>query len=48
LGFRSGTQPTGTDVGNAQARAAFEALQNKYDRQVTVTGDVESDTTRGR
>lgn len=46
--FLCGTQPTGTDVGNAKARGACEALQNKDDRQVAVTGDVEGDTTRGR
>ena len=34
LGFLCGTQPTGTDVGNAKARGACEALQNKDDRQV--------------
>lgn len=44
LGFLCGTQPTGTDVGNAKARGACEALQNKDDRQVAVTGDVEGDT----
>jgi hypothetical protein len=45
LGFLGGTQPTGTDAGNAKARVTFEALQNKDDRQVAVTGNVEGDTT---
>jgi hypothetical protein len=38
--------PTGTDVGHAQVRAAFERFQNKDDLQVTVTADVQGDTTK--